>query len=79
VEGDKTMNIIGNEAIEDINENLKVIWQRLEGFEHYLQMMAEYGVLSRDVEEVIIVIAISISKPLNKKYTEQLRQESVKV
>jgi len=73
------MNIIGNEAIEEINENLEVIWQRLEGIEHYLHMIAEDGVLGREIEEAIVAIGRSVSKPLDEQYRQQLGQESVKV
>ena len=67
------------DRLKTIDSHLETIWQRLEGIEHYLQEIAEYGVLGREVEEAIIAIARSISKPLDAKYKEQLEQEAGKV
>ena len=67
------------DRLKTIDTHLETIWQRLEGIEHYLQEIAEHGVLSREVEDAIIAIARSISKPLDAKYKEQLEQEAGKV
>lgn|GEM_PF-3986317 len=71
--------MMNNEAVEDINENLETIWQRLEGIEYHLQQIAVYGILSREVEEAIVAIARSISKPYDEKYKDMLNQEAGKV
>ena len=78
--------IDNNEVLEDISDrmesistDLETIWQRLEGIEHYLQQIAEYGILGREVEEAIVAIARSVSKPLDEKYRKMLNQKAGKV
>ena len=67
------------DRLKTIDTHLETIWQRLEGIEHYLQEIADHGVLGREVEEAIVAIARSVSKPFDEKYKEMLNQEAGKV
>lgn len=55
---------------ERLNGNLEEIWHKLSGIEYFLRMIAEDGVLRREIEESIIAIARSQSKELDKKYKD---------
>lgn len=65
--------------LEEINCNIEEIWHRLDGIDHSLREISQYGILSSEIQDSIVAIARALNKDFDEKYKEMEKAIAGKV